>query len=483
SGKNWSIILGKLKSNVDFLLSFDKNVVSHFHVLFIICACNTKRLKIINSLPNRIKSIYETDILETVFDLKLIEIIIMLRKSFFGIEEYFFYSVELLNIYFIKIDIFFKIFQKKMDNSYVIPYNLFLLKYFDTHMNVEIKQVDISKRPIDAALKIFEFPIVGNTITIEVLYIHEEPKNNKNVFLSYLNDKNDFLHNPELNTDNYALKHLMTSNTIEGIISFENLKTINDIVFPIYYDATKYLNLMKDGILDFNHFIELTKIIYSRRIYKCYCYLYIIIKKCLTNFMYQMYVSRNQINYDGIFINEYLLKKKANNHLFYDNSLKLPADSFNFINTNLLLETINYGIFIYNNDQLEVLNFYKQIINTNISCKLMIIEDLRGKMYIINIKIIINHLVEILKDESTGQIIALTILSSNQFTHELKVLKKNLNGEKYRPLIAYPLNRKVDNYQFFSIFQTLALEGDNVQFIKKNVWKKFYDLFNEQKST
>uniref|UniRef100_A0A0K0EC76 Helitron_like_N domain-containing protein n=1 Tax=Strongyloides stercoralis TaxID=6248 RepID=A0A0K0EC76_STRER len=97
---------------------------------------------------------------------------------------------------------------RKIDNSYVVPYNPFLLKYFDAHINIEIvNQVlavsylfkyfvkdgetnrvnvemlfndknkdEISEYqkvrcigPTDAIWKIYEYPIVRNTVTVEVL--------------------------------------------------------------------------------------------------------------------------------------------------------------------------------------------------------------------------------------------------------------------------------------------------------------------------
>uniref|UniRef100_A0A0N5BF22 ATP-dependent DNA helicase n=1 Tax=Strongyloides papillosus TaxID=174720 RepID=A0A0N5BF22_STREA len=140
-----------------------------------------------------------------------------------------------------------------VNNSFVVPYNEFLLKYFDAHINIEIvnqvlavnylfkylvkdgetnkvnvelllndeKKDEISEyqkvRCIgssDSAWKIMEYPICANTVTVEVLYIHEKPAQNGKYTIPFLREEGNFLNAPELNTDADAFQHLVTTHTV-----------------------------------------------------------------------------------------------------------------------------------------------------------------------------------------------------------------------------------------------------------------------------
>uniref|UniRef100_A0A0K0FRB3 ATP-dependent DNA helicase n=1 Tax=Strongyloides venezuelensis TaxID=75913 RepID=A0A0K0FRB3_STRVS len=62
----------------------------------------------------------------------------------------------------------------------------------------------------DATWKIFEYPIVANTVTVEVLYLHEKPDYNG----KYKIPVEDFINASKLITNTEAFKHLITTNTI-----------------------------------------------------------------------------------------------------------------------------------------------------------------------------------------------------------------------------------------------------------------------------
>uniref|UniRef100_A0A0N5BFS1 Uncharacterized protein n=1 Tax=Strongyloides papillosus TaxID=174720 RepID=A0A0N5BFS1_STREA len=140
-----------------------------------------------------------------------------------------------------------------IDNGFVVSYNGFLLKIFNAHINVEIvnqvlavnylfkyfvkdgetnkvnvellfndeKKDEISENqkvqcigPTDAIWKILEYPIVANTVTVEVLYIHEEPNSEGKYKMPLLQEEGDFLNAPELNTDAEAFRHLIIAKTV-----------------------------------------------------------------------------------------------------------------------------------------------------------------------------------------------------------------------------------------------------------------------------
>ncbi|CEF61556.1 Ovarian tumour, otubain domain and DNA helicase Pif1 like family and Helitron helicase-like domain and P-loop containing nucleoside triphosphate hydrolase domain-containing protein [Strongyloides ratti] len=131
-------------------------------------------------------------------------------------------------------------YKRKSDNEmnkYVVPYNIFLLKYFNAAINVEIvsniigssyifknmminndsksklinlevllkNKYEISNyqkvrciNTTDALLRIYQYPLLGNTVAVEVLYIHE----------NYL--KNSTLPDYILDKENEIVKYLYT---------------------------------------------------------------------------------------------------------------------------------------------------------------------------------------------------------------------------------------------------------------------------------
>uniref|UniRef100_A0A0N4ZGE5 F-box domain-containing protein n=1 Tax=Parastrongyloides trichosuri TaxID=131310 RepID=A0A0N4ZGE5_PARTI len=139
-------------------------------------------------------------------------------------------------------------------NSYPgITWITFLLKFFNAHINIEIvnhvlavsylfkyfvkdgetnrvnvemmfndeNKDEISEYqkvrcvgPTDATWKIFEFPIVANTVTVDVLYLHDEPRGNGNLYDPYFGDEGELLNGNQLITDRQALQHLIECNTI-----------------------------------------------------------------------------------------------------------------------------------------------------------------------------------------------------------------------------------------------------------------------------
>uniref|UniRef100_A0A0N5B5W7 Uncharacterized protein n=1 Tax=Strongyloides papillosus TaxID=174720 RepID=A0A0N5B5W7_STREA len=140
---------------------------------------------------------------------------------------------------------------RTINNSFVVLYNVFLLKYFNGHINIEIvnqvlavtylfkyfvkdgetnkvnievlfkeeKKDEICEfqkircvEPTDATWRIFEYPIVANTVTVEVLYIHLKP-NDKEKYTIPL-EENDFFNAPHLHKDSDALMHLLTTKTV-----------------------------------------------------------------------------------------------------------------------------------------------------------------------------------------------------------------------------------------------------------------------------
>uniref|UniRef100_A0A0K0ESE5 ATP-dependent DNA helicase n=1 Tax=Strongyloides stercoralis TaxID=6248 RepID=A0A0K0ESE5_STRER len=228
-------------------------------------------------------------------------------------------------------------------------------------------------------------------------------------------------HNKEL----FAMRQLLIHK--KEVTSFKDLRTINDVVFSTYYDAAVYLNLMKSGILNINHFNELKKLSTSEEFINAFViYIYII---------------------------ESLIIEKANNHLLYDITLKLSANGFNLLNTDLPLETINYDIIIDNDginkveelkllekyisnankNQLEAFEFFKKIINTNRECKLMMIKDPAGtgKTYVYQI-ISIYFRTEgkkYINLASTG--IAASLLPEGQTIHSFIKIPLNVNKKEF----------------------------------------------------
>uniref|UniRef100_A0A0K0FT29 Helitron_like_N domain-containing protein n=1 Tax=Strongyloides venezuelensis TaxID=75913 RepID=A0A0K0FT29_STRVS len=240
--------------------------------LFITFTCNPKWFEILELISKNEKVYNRPDIVCRVFVLKLAEMIVLLKLGIFGDIEYLFYSVEvqkrglphthiLLNL---------KNFDKSTQNvdnviSADIPdrnvdpelYDLvvrhmlhhdcpnikekepcwdkskdrfsYLFKYFvkdgeTNKVNVELlfndeKKDEISEYqkvrcvgPTDATWKIFEYPIVANTVTVEVLYLHEKPDYNGKYKIPV--EDEDFINAPELITNTEAFKHLITTNTI-----------------------------------------------------------------------------------------------------------------------------------------------------------------------------------------------------------------------------------------------------------------------------
>uniref|UniRef100_A0AAF5DJB3 ATP-dependent DNA helicase n=2 Tax=Strongyloides stercoralis TaxID=6248 RepID=A0AAF5DJB3_STRER len=502
--------------------------------LFITFTCNPNWPEITNSLPDGFKPIDRPDIVVRVFALKFIELITMLRKGLFGIEEYLFYSVEvqkrglphahillrikdfnkttsviddiisaelpnaeedneLFNLVvghmihkncndirnkapcwnvvknecskgfpkaFIKktfIDrLSGKVYYKRVDNTnenivlrsgrkinngYVVPYNPFLLKYFNAHINVEIVNQVLA---VSYLFKYFVKDGETNKVNVEmyfndknkdeisafqkVLYVHNEPKDNNTVFLPYLNEENDFINASELNNDMDALKHLMTANTIgksklmayfdlmkeekEKLnpdmevlnLTYEYIPTMfkwdplyckdNDINVPRYKKGAWIKRVQKRKAI--GRIVPISR--HNKELFAMRQLL--IHKRGVTSFKDLRTIDDvvfPTYNDAAVYLN--LIKgEKATNHLLYDISLKLSANGFNLNNTDLPLKTINYDMIIDNDginkeeelkllekyisnankDQLEAFEFFKKIINTNRQCKLMMIEGPAG---------------------------------------------------------------------------------------------------------
>uniref|UniRef100_A0A0K0E6F6 ATP-dependent DNA helicase n=1 Tax=Strongyloides stercoralis TaxID=6248 RepID=A0A0K0E6F6_STRER len=263
-------------------------------------------------------------------------------------------------------------------------------------------------------------------------------------------------HNKEL----FAMRQLLIHK--RGVTSFKDLRTIDDVVFPTYNDAAVYLNLIKGGILDINHFNELKKLstpeefINAFVIYICHDSDFKNHKEIFDkykNFMNQIYIPRYRRNYNESDIIESLIIEKATNHLLYDISLKLSANGFNLNNTDLPLKTINYDMIIDNDginkeeelkllekyisnankDQLEAFEFFKKIINTNRQCKLMMIEGPAGtgKTYVyqmisIYLKIEGKTYINL---ASTG--IAASLLPEGQTIHSFIKMPLNVNKKEF----------------------------------------------------
>uniref|UniRef100_A0A0N5BCR2 ATP-dependent DNA helicase n=1 Tax=Strongyloides papillosus TaxID=174720 RepID=A0A0N5BCR2_STREA len=476
-----------------------------------------------------------------------------------------------------------------VNNSFVVPYNVFLLKYFNAHINIEIvnqilavsylfkyfvkdgetnrvnvellfndeKKDEISEYqkvrcvgPTDATWKIFEYPIVANTVTVEVLYVYEKPYS-KGKYKIPVED-NDFMNAPELNTNTEAFKHLITTNTIgksklmayfdlmmeesnkskpnqdilnltyenvptmfkwdplhpkdqenlprrereawirrkinikvigrivaipktkkelfamrvllihkKGVKSFDDLKTIDGIRFETYHDAAKFLNLIKQGVLEIDYFNELKNMLTPPEftsalvIYICQEPEFIYHLKVFNlhkDYMNQVYLPRYRNGPNGR-VSEIIVIEKANNHLLYQIYLLLTANEYNMKKSNLTFDSINFediidqdGVSIeedaillqrYVNNatrgQLDGYEAFKTIFNSTRDSKVIIVEGPAGtgKTYLYNM------LSTYLRTESKKYInfattgIAASLLHQGQTVHSLFKMLLNINEPEF----------------------------------------------------